>query len=172
MDARTIRQEGTAALVLIVAFTIGLTLPDVDLLVHVHRSGVTHSVLPALIAFSRERWRHAGVGLAGGVGVHLSADCFPRAMVGYATVKLPFAGSIGAGWSYLWLGTNAVLALALAAWALRRLHHPVAAAGVAAGAAVLGLGYLWRDPGGWPVLAIVAVGGLAWWRWRGAAGSS
>lgn len=156
-----------AALLTLVAFGIGLTLPDVDLLVHVHRSGVTHSVLPVAAAFAVARWRHAACGLAGGVGVHLSADCFPRAMVGYATVKLPFAGSIGAGWSYAWLAVNAVLALALAAFALRRLHHPVAAAGVAAGAAVFGVGYLWRDPGGWPVLAIVAFAGWAWWRRRG-----
>ena len=166
MDERTWMTAGLT----LVAFAIGLTLPDVDLLVGVHRSGVTHSVLPALVALGRARWRHAGVGLAGGIGVHLSADCFPRAMTGYATVKLPFEGSIGAGWSYVWLGANAVLALALAAWALRRLHHPVAAAGVAAGAAVFGLGYLWRDPGGWPVLVIVALAGAAWWRWRGAVG--
>lgn len=155
-----------AALLTLVAFAIGLTLPDVDLLVHVHRSAVTHSALPALVALGHARWRHAGVGLAGGLGVHLSADCFPRAMAGYATVKLPFAGSIGAWWSYVWLGTNAVLALALAAWALRRLHHPIAAMAVAAGAAVAGAGYLWRDPGGWPVLAIAALAGSAWWRLR------
>lgn len=146
-----------------VAFAIGLTLPDVDLLAGVHRSGVTHSVLPALVAFARARWRHAGCGLAGGVGVHLSADCFPRAMVGYATVKLPFAGSLGAGGSYVWLGANALLCLALAAWALRRLHHPVAASGVAVGAAVFGARYLWRDPGGWPVLGIVVIGVGVWW---------
>jgi hypothetical protein len=155
----------TAGLTL-VAFVIGLALPDIDLLAGVHRSGVTHSVLPALVAFARTRWRHAGCGLAGGVGVHLSADCFPRAMVGYATVKLPVESSIGAGWSYVWLGANALLALALAAWALRRLHHPVAAWGVAAGAAVFGAGYLWRDPGGWLVLAIVVVAAGVWWRWR------
>lgn len=168
MDERSVMTAGLT----LVAFVIGLTLPDVDLLLHVHRSGVTHSVLPALVALGRARWRHAGYGLAGGVGVHLSADCFPHAMTGYATVKLPFEGSIGAGWSYLWLGGNALLALGIAAWALRRLHHPVAAAGVAAGAAVVALGYLWRDPGGWPVLAIVALAGWVWSRWRGVAGSS
>jgi hypothetical protein len=155
-----------AAGLTLVAFVIGLTLPDVDLLAGVHRSGVTHSVLPAALGFARARWREAGCGLAGGIGVHLSADCFPRAMTGYATVKLPFEGSIGAAGSYLWLGANAMLALGLAAWALRRLHHPVAAALVAAGAAVFGVGYLWRDPGGWPVLGLAAVVGWAWWLWR------
>lgn len=154
----------------LVAFVIGLTLPDVDLLIGVHRSGLTHSVLPSLVALARVRWREAGCGLAGGIGVHLSADCFPRAMTGYATVKLPFEGSIGAGWSYLWLGANALLALGLAAWTLRRLHHPVAAGLVAAGAAVFAAGYLWRDPGGWPVLAIVAVIAAAWRRRRLAEG--
>jgi hypothetical protein len=163
MDERRVM----AASLTLVAFVIGLTLPDIDLLAGVHRSGVTHSVLPAALGFARRRWREAGCGLAGGIGVHLSADCFPRAMTGYATVKLPFEGSIGAAGSYLWLGANALLALALAAWTLRRLHHPVAAGVVAAGAAVFGAGYLWRDPGGWPVLAIVATGAVWWWRlWR------
>ena len=130
-----------------------------------HRSGLTHSVVPALVALGHARWRHAGCGLAGGTGLHLAADCFPNAMIGYATVKLPFAGSIGAAASYGWLAVNAVLALALAAVALRRLHHPIAAAGVAVAAGALGIAYLWRTDGGWPVLAIGGVAAAAWW-WR------
>lgn len=157
----------TAAMLTLVAFAIGLTFPDIDLLLGLgHRNGLTHSVLPVAGAFAIARWRHAACGLAGGVSVHLSADCFPRAMVGYATVKLPFEGSIGAAGSYAWLAINAALALGLAAMALRRSHHPVAAIGVMVGAAAVGVRYLWHDPGGWPVLALVALGGLAWWRWR------
>lgn len=81
-------------------------------------------------------------------------------------MKLPLAGSIGAAASYGWLAANAVLALLLAGIALRRLHHPVAAMGVAAGAGMAGAGYLWRTDGGWPVLAIAALAALAWWRLR------
>lgn len=155
-----------AALTL-VAFAIGLTLPDIDLALGIgHRSGITHSVLPALMALARPRWRHAGCGLAGGTGLHLAADCFPNAMIGYATVKLPLAGGIGAAASYGWLAINAALALALAAVALRRLHHPLAAVVVAVLAGVIGIGYLWRTDGGWPVLALAAVAALGWWRWR------
>lgn len=70
----------TAGLTL-VAFAIGLTLPDVDLALGLgHRSGLTHSMAPALLALARARWRHAGCGLAGGTGLHLAADCFPNAM--------------------------------------------------------------------------------------------
>lgn len=155
-----------AALTL-VAFAIGLTLPDVDLTLGLgHRNGLTHSIAPALVVLGRDRWRHAGCGLAGGTGLHLAADCFPNAMTGYATVKLPIAGSIGAAASYGWLAINAALALALAAVALRRLHHPLAAAAVGIGAAALGIGYLWRTDGGWPVLALAAAAAAGWWRWR------
>ena len=164
MDWRAVEVAGAGALLALVAFAVGLTFPDIDRPLGLgHRSGLTHSVLP-LAAYAVARWRRAVAGLAGGLGVHLAADCFPRAMTGYATVKLPVAGSIGAAASYGWLAVNAVLALTLCALALRRLHHPLAAAAVGAGAAVCALGYLWRDPGGWPVLALTAVAGLAWWR--------
>jgi hypothetical protein len=149
---------------------VGLTLPDVDLSLGRflpglgHRSGLTHSVAPALLALGRPGWRHAGCGLAGGTGLHLAADCFPNAMTGYATVKLPFAGSIGAAASYGWLAVNAVLALGLAAIALRRLHHPVAAIGVVVGTALLGARYLWQTDGGWPVLVMIVLAGIIWWR--------
>lgn len=167
MDTDAIGRATLPAVLALIAFAIGLTLPDADQWLWLgHRSGVTHSVLIPALAFAQVRWRQAACGLVGGVGVHLSADCFPRAMIGYATVKLPVAGSLGAAGSYLWLGTNALLALGLAAWALRRLHHPLAATVVAIGAAVFALGYLWRDPGGWPVLAMVATGAASWWRLR------
>lgn len=162
MDERTVMTAGLT----LVAFAIGLTLPDVDLTLGLgHRSGVTHSVLPALVALGHTRWRHAGCGLAGGTGLHLSADCFPNAMTGFATVKLPFVGSIGAAASYGWLAVNAMLALLLAAVVLRRLHPTVAAIGVAAGAGALGIGYLWRTDGGWPVLTLMITGvALVCWR--------
>ena len=163
MNERTIM---TAALTL-VAFAIGLRLPDVDLLLGLgHRNGVTHSVAPALVALGRVQWRHAGCGLAGGTGLHLAADCFPNAMTGYATVKLPLAGGIGAAASYGWLAINAAAALVLAAVALRRLHHPRAAIGMAALAAAIGAGYLWRTVGGCPVLAVPGAGWPAPGTWR------
>src|SRR3712207_9575641 len=50
---------------------------------------------------------------------HLAADVFPNGMTGYATVKLPFAGSIGSGASYAWLAVNALGAAFLGGWLLR-----------------------------------------------------
>lgn len=161
-----------AAALTLIAFAAGLTLPDVDLHLWLsHRSALTHSILlPALLAAKREL-RAVGCGLGAGTGLHLAADTFPNRMVGYATVKLPFAGSLSAVDSYLWLGLNALAALALAAVLAVRLHPPRGVLLVGAGVLVGGVGYLWRTDGGWPVLAILAA--LAGWSlWRWAAGRS
>ncbi|KQN90544.1 hypothetical protein ASE95_13835 [Sphingomonas sp. Leaf231] len=154
-----------AVAVTILAFVAGLTMPDVDLHLWLgHRSAVTHSVAPACVLLSWRRWYPAACGMAGGIGLHLAADSFPNRMIGYATVKLPFAGALSAGASYAWLAINAVAALALAAWLARRLHAPMVAMLLALAATVAGARYLWRTDGGWPVLAIVAAG--AWLMWR------
>ena len=149
------------------AFAIGLTLPDVDLHLWLgHRSGLTHSVLPALLLLARRAWRAAACGTAAGPGLHLAADSFPNRMVGYATVKLPGLGALPAAESYAWIALNALAALALAAWLARRLHAPAAALLLAAGFVAGGAAYLWRTDGGWPVLALVVAGAGAAWRFR------
>jgi len=156
-----------AATISIVAFLIGLTLPDLDLHLWLgHRSAVTHSVVPACVLLMRRRWYPAACGMAGGTGLHLAADTFPNRMIGYATVKLPFAGALSAGASYTWLAINALAGLALAAWLARRLHAPVVAVLLAIAAGVAGARYLWRTDGGWPVLAIAVAGAWLTWRWR------
>jgi hypothetical protein len=98
------RQEGAATgmLLLALAFIIGLALPDLDFALPfvTHRSALTHGVLPALLVWWRARGPAPVAGVALGTGLHLAADTFPNAMIGYATVKLPFAGSIGATWSH------------------------------------------------------------------------
>ena len=156
-----------ALIVSFVAFLIGLTLPDLDLRLWLgHRSALTHSIVPACALLARRRWHPAACGMGAGTGVHLAADTFPNAMVGYATVKLPFVGALSAGASYAWLVVNALAGLALATWLARRLHAPLAAGLLGLAVVVAGAGYLWRTDGGWPVLAIVA--GAVWvaWRWR------
>ena len=72
------------------------------------------------------------------------------------------------GWVQLWLaGANS---LAASVWGARALAKEGArrdarfALPVLAAAGVMGIGYLWRDPGGWPALAIYAAAG--WWVWR------
>ncbi len=150
------------AIATLMGVAAGLTLPDLDQwLPLTHRSALTHSVLILVPLMSGSRGVAAGVAL--GLGFHLAADCFPRAMVGYATVKWPFVGSIGAGWSYAWLATNSLVASASGAWGLAREEARLGLV-VLAGAAVMGAGYLWSDPGGWPALVLYAAAG--WWVWR------
>lgn len=166
---RTMTPALAAVAVTIVAFMIGLTAPDVDLHLWLgHRSAVTHSIVPACALLARRRWYPAACGVAAGTGLHLAADSFPNRMIGYATVKLPFAGSLEAGASYAWLALNALAALALAAWLARRLHAPWVALLLTLAAVVAGAGYLWRTDGGWPVLALAAAATWIMWRVRAA----
>ena len=153
------------ALAAVLAVAGGLTLPDTDQwlpLLH-HRSAITHSALPTLLVlatgFTGARSVAAGVAL--GVGFHLAADCFPAAMVGYATIKLPVAGSIGSAASYGWLAANSLACSGWGAWALARQEPPGWAIGVLVVSAWLGVVYLWHDPGGWPALLLYAA--AAWW---------
>lgn len=141
-------------------------LPDIDLMVGLgHRSGLTHSLLPVGIACARRRWWPIAAGVALGLGLHLSADAFPNAMRGYATVKLPGLGSIGAGASYAWLTANAVAALLLGAWLLGRVLAPKIALAVLGAVAAIGVFYLFSTGGGWWALAMF--GGTGWLAVRG-----
>ncbi len=157
------------ALLVLAGFAVGMALPDLDFALPfvTHRSALTHSILPALALWLLHPLRgRIACGVALGIGVHLAADSFPNAMTGYATIKLPFAGSIGSTWSYVWLGANALAALAMGGvLALRALPPPWGRAilvAVAAGAVV----YLFTTEGGWPVLAIASVAGGGWWHRR------
>ena len=168
-EPSTAPPPAVAALVTLIALAIGLTLPDVDLRLGLgHRSALTHSLLPALLPLAW-RGRAAACGIAGGIGVHLAADCFPRRMTGYATVKLPLHGALPPLESYAWLALNAAAALLLAAWWARRLHAPAARALVGLAALAAALRYLWHDPGGWPVLALAGGVAFAAVRARGSA---
>jgi len=151
---------------LLACVVAGLTLPDIDQPLPLdHRSALTHSIGPALIALWRQWLRPVAAGLALGLGLHLAADVFPEAMVGYATVKLPFAGSIGGTGSYLWLAGNA----AACAWLGGRLLQaelPAPALRVAAlgAVALIGIVYLLSVDGGWWALSVFAAAG--WFAWR------
>ena len=156
------RRADLALLAIPFAALAGTTLPDLDLMLGLgHRSGLTHSVLPLSIALARPGWRPVAIGLALGIGLHLSADVFPNAMRGYATVKLPCVGSIGARYSYLWLAGHAVAALAAGTFLLARFTARGRAALVLTVVAVLGIGYLYATDGGWPALLIFTGTGVA-----------
>lgn len=152
------------AAVLLLAVWAGTTFPDVDQPLGIgHRSGLTHSILPLAIAWWR-RVRAVAAGLAFGIGLHLSADLFPNAMIGFATVKLPFAGSIGATASYGWFAANAAIAFLIGGWLIGRLLPPVHALAVLAATALIGIAYLFATDGGWWALSLL--GGLGWWTTR------
>jgi len=160
-----------AALVAVpVAALAGTTLPDLDLALGLgHRSGLTHGLLVPVLFTAKRGWWPVAAGAMLGVGLHLAADCFPNAMRGYATVKLPGAGSIGAGWSYLWLGVNAAAALAIGGWLVRRQVGTRATLLVLAAVAAVGIGYLAVTDGGWPALLVFAGSGWVLIRRRGRA---
>lgn len=146
----------------LVAAVAGTTFPDLDQLLGVgHRSALTHSLLPvlALAAYDRRLWPvAAGLGL--GLGLHLAADLFPNGMRGYATIKLPLVGSIGANASYLWIAVNAGLCLAGGAWLLGQVADRQVAGATLAAVGALGVAYLLRTDGGWWALLMFA--GLGW----------
>ncbi len=150
-----------AAGAVLLAAWAGTTFPDLDQLLPLgHRSGLTHSILPAGLACLWRHGRAVAAGLALGIGLHLSADIFPEAMRGFATVKLPFVGAIGWRESYAWLAVNAFASLALGAMMLGRLMGPRLALGLLAAVALLGVTYLLTVDGGWWALAMF--GGTGW----------
>ena len=156
------RRADLALLAIPFAALAGTTLPDLDLTLGLgHRSGLTHSVLPLLIALARTGWRPVAIGLALGIGLHLSADVFPNGMRGFATVKLPGFGSIGARYSYLWLVGNALAALAAGTLMLATFTTRGRAALVLGAVALMGIGYLYATDGGWPALLIFTGTGVA-----------
>ncbi len=139
----------------------GTRLPDLDTALGLgHRSALLHGVLPMVVALLDRRTWPVAAGLGFGIGLHLAADLFPRGMHGYATIKLPLLGSIGAGASYLWIAANAAGNLAGAALVLGRITDRQAASGTLAAVGVLGVAYLLTTDGGWWALALFA--GLGW----------
>jgi hypothetical protein len=149
---------GTAA---VLAGIAGTTLPDLDLILPLlhHRSALTHSLLPLLLALFTRRWRPVMGGLAIGLGLHLAADTFPNAMRGFATVKLPLSGSIGPGASYAWLGVQAAAATIAGAVLLAATLPVRVVAVVAILLIAMGVAYLFATDGGWWALGVYAAFG-------------
>ena len=153
-------RAGVQAVAVVCAGIAGTTLPDLDLLLPIgHRSGLTHSLLPLALALFATGWRPVMAGLAIGIGLHLAADTFPNAMRGYATIKLPGIGSLGATGSYAWLGTQALVATLAGAVLLAAALPIRLAVATAAALALVGIAYLFATDGGWPALAVYAAFG-------------
>lgn len=150
---------------IVLAAAAGTRLPDLDTPLRLrHRSALMHGILPPLVALLDHRTWPVAAGLGFGIGIHLAADLFPSTMRGFATIKLPLWGSIGAGASYLWIAANAAGNLVGGVVILARVADRQERAGAIAAVGVLGIGYLMRTDGGWCALAIFAV--LGWLRLR------
>lgn len=91
----------------------GVRLPDFDFILPglSHRSGLTHSCLPAL-ALLFLGLLPAAAGLALGIAFHLASDMQPKAWIGGALIRFPLLGSIGM-LSPLWLVANVIGCLAI-----------------------------------------------------------
>lgn len=174
------------------ATAAGLFFPDVDLLfpsVLGHRSMVTHSVLLPLLALALApsvlprlpAWFGPGARAAAGrsaawfggwfllgLAIHLMADTAPLGCRGYALAKLPGLpplwrpSSLSCGASLFWYGANALAALVLCEWLLRREGEAVTAARYLASGVVLAV-YVLVNEGRPLLLPAIAVA------WAGAA---
>ena len=99
---------------------IGSFAPDIDQAIPylVHRSGLTHSILPALLLW-HFFGRHLAAGTLIGIAVALSDDLFPRSYQGFALIHFPFLGRIGL-LTIPWLWLNVALCFVV----LHRLSSP------------------------------------------------
>jgi hypothetical protein len=149
----------------VLAAAAGTRLPDLDTPLRLgHRSALVHSVLPVAVALLDRRTWPVAAGLGFGIGCHLAADMFPNTMRGFATIKLPLWGSIGAMPSYLWIAANAAANLIGGLVVLDRIAPRQVVAGALAATGVLGVAYLLRAQGGLYALGFLAV--LGWLAFR------
>ena len=143
------------------ATAAGTRLPDLDTPLQLpHRSALVHSALPFYIATLDLRTWPVAAGLGFGVGFHLAADLFPGTMRGFATIKIPLIGSIGALPSYLWIAANAAANMVGAFVILEWIAADRVAACALAATGVLGASYLLRTKGGLYALAVMIA--LVW----------
>jgi len=147
----------------VLAAAAGTTLPDLDAPLGLrHRSALLHSILPVCAALLDARTWPVATGLAFGISFHLTADLFPRTMRGFATIKLPWFGSIGTTPSYIWIVANIAANGMVAVDLLGRIATPEIGRGTLAAVGVLGIAYLLRTDGGWKALiALTFVGWLS-----------
>ena len=115
-----------------ISFLIGLYFPDIDQSYKIalgHRSIITHSILLPYIFyyfFIKKRILYNRffvliiIGIFLGIGLHLSADLFPKSWQGNALIKLPGNIDVG-GLSPIWIGFNALVSLYFAGSCLNNL---------------------------------------------------
>jgi len=127
---------------LFVSLLAGLEFPDTDfILIFIldHRSIITHGILIPFFLYryltkegkqdfinkyfskiltsnkiKNEFLDYTYIGFLIGIAIHLCADLFPKAYIGYAMIKLPFFIPIGGPLSMVWMFGNMFFALKIA----------------------------------------------------------
>ena len=145
-----------AALLFLAGLIAGIRFPDLDLLTPglVHRSGLTHSCLPALAFWFFNLSPIAG-GMALGSALHMSSDLQPKSWVGGALINMPFLGSIGM-LSPVWLIANIVGCLAIVMEVVP-LETPIAQKMMLAMCAISAVWYFLREEKR-PLLPLMTLG--------------
>lgn len=108
----------------IISIITGIEFPDIDFVIPFlsHRSFLTHSIIvPVILYYFLYKYKNSNqflnyifCGFLVGVSIHLSADLFPKAWIGYATIKVPFLLSVGPIFSPIWMLINIMIGLFLA----------------------------------------------------------
>lgn len=139
----------------ILGASVSVFIPDIDLAFSSligHRSILTHSLLPPLCALLLRRKTLAGA-MAVGFAIHLNADLFPAAWVGFATIKLPLSGHLGA-WPFPWLLLNSFILLTIAHVIFHNSHDRSLTYAYYASLLTVGTIYILRDRVNWVPLVM------------------
>jgi len=112
-------------IILYISLLAGLQFPDFDLHIFAflgHRSILTHGIIIPFFLYrylnkrkiANDTLDYAYIGFLLGIAIHLCADLFPKAWIGFALIMFPPWIPMGAPFSIIWMLTNLILALWLA----------------------------------------------------------
>ncbi len=112
-------------IILYISLLFGLQFPDFDLHIFAflgHRSIITHGIIVPFFLYRYLNKRKiindtldfAYIGFLLGIALHLCADLFPKAWIGFALIMFPPWIPMGAPFSIIWLLSNLIIALWLA----------------------------------------------------------
>ena len=115
---------------LYISLLAGLQFPDFDLHIFAflgHRSILTHGIIVPYFLYrflnnrkiSNEVLDFVYIGFLLGIALHLCADLFPKAWIGFALIMFPPWIPMGAPFSIIWMLSNLIIALWIAFKKLR-----------------------------------------------------
>ena len=115
---------------LYISLLAGLQFPDFDLHIFAflgHRSILTHGIIVPYFLYrflnnrkiSNDVLDFVYIGFLLGIALHLCADLFPKAWIGFALIMFPPWIPMGAPFSILWMLSNLIIALWIAFKKLR-----------------------------------------------------